>query len=434
MAVKQASTLMKPVDETAAHRFSVAPMMELTDRHFRFFARLLSRKALLFTEMVTAKAILHGDRNYLLGFNPEENPLALQLGGSDPSELASAAKIGEQFGYDEINLNIGCPSVRVQSGSFGACLMAEPGLVAECIAAMQDRVDIPVTVKCRIGIDREDRYEPFEQFVTTVAATGCNRFYVHARKAWLDGLSPRENREIPPLRYDYVYRLKESMAQLDICINGGITDWPDVMQHLAKVDGVMLGRAAYQQPELLMQVDKRIYERLQINAQVSKAEMATVTKGSATEADANKHRSATLDAGAGAGANSDTHLNNDPIQTFECKAQAAREYAQYMQKEMARGVPLTAMSRHLIGFFQQQRGARQWRRTLSSIDRSMTDAIGLVEKALAAVEPQVTDGSVAAGVSPVALAVDAPGKVPKVSQSTTKLGAGHAASAAVARN
>jgi len=340
---------MKPDDAALPHRFSVAPMMELTDRHYRFFARLLSSKALLFTEMVTAKAILHGDKNYLLGFNPEENPLALQLGGSDPAELATAAKIGEQFGYDEINLNVGCPSDRVQSGSFGACLMAEPALVAECIAAMQDSVDIPVTVKCRIGIDREDSYEPFELFVTTVAATGCNRFYVHARKAWLDGLSPRENREIPPLRYDFVYRLKESIANLDVCINGGITAWPEIIQHLARVDGVMLGRAAYQRPELLMQVDERVYGQLP------------------------------------------ARVDTDPLQVFETKALAARKYALYMQKEMGRGVPLTAMSRHLIGFFQQQRGARQWRRTLSSIDRSMSDAIGLVEQALAAVEPQDTD-------------------------------------------
>jgi len=351
MAIDTVTTMgtMNPVNAGPAHRFSVAPMMELTDRHYRFFARLLSRKALLFTEMVTAKAIIHGDRGYLLGFNPEENPLALQLGGSDPSELAAAAKIGEQYGYDEINLNVGCPSDRVQSGRFGACLMAEPELVADCISAMQDSVAVPVTVKCRIGIDREDRYEPFEEFVATVAGTRCNRFYVHARKAWLDGLSPRENREIPPLRYDYVYRLKETISNLDICINGGIADWPAVLQHLGKVDGVMLGRAAYYQPELLMQVDERVYGNLS------------------------------------------PYPSTNPTQAFESKAHAARVYAEYMQREMSRGVPLTAMSRHLIGFFQQQRGARQWRRTLSTIDRNNTDPIALVERALATVEPQATD-------------------------------------------
>jgi len=397
---------MNSVDSASAHRFSVAPMMELTDRHYRFFARLLSRKALLFTEMVTAKAIIHGDRNYLLGFNPEENPLALQLGGSDPSELAAAAKIGEQYGYDEINLNVGCPSDRVQSGRFGACLMAEPELVAGCISAMQDSVAVPVTVKCRIGIDREDRYEPFEEFVATVAATGCNRFYVHARKAWLDGLSPRENREIPPLRYDYVYRLKETIANLDICINGGIADWPAVLQHLRRVDGVMLGRAAYYQPELLMQVDELVYGHLETGADLltgrDKSPACSDTNSDVkpdskpdteTVVELKKGSENGVEIGMENGA--DTNLSPYPSinlkQAFEFKAHAARAYAEYMQTEMSRGVPLTAMSRHLIGFFQQQRGARLWRRTLSTIDRNNTDPTTLVDQALAAVEPNAGD-------------------------------------------
>ena len=216
-------------------------MMELTDRHFRYLMRLISQRSLLFTEMVTARAVLHGDRAYLLGFNSEEHPLVLQLGGSDSSELAEAAAIGEQFGYDEINLNVGCPSDRVQSGRFGACLMAEPELVADCIAAMQARVTIPVTVKCRVGIDRNDSYEPFRHFVETLAQGGCGRFYVHARKAWLDGLSPKQNRDVPPLRYEFVYQLKQEMPELEIAINGGITEWPDIDGHLQQVDGVMLG-------------------------------------------------------------------------------------------------------------------------------------------------------------------------------------------------
>ena len=233
-------------------------MMDWTDRHCRFFHRLLTRRALLYTEMVTVEAILHGKRNRLLGFSEEEHPVALQLGGSDPGKLAEAAGIGEGFGYDEINLNVGCPSDRVQDGSFGACLMAEPQLVARCIAAMQARVGIPVTVKCRIGIDDQDSEADLERFIAAIAGAGCRTVIVHARKAWLDGLSPKENREVPPLDYPRVWRLKAAHPELEIVINGGIGSLAEAEAHLAHVDGAALGRAAYQNPYLLAEVDGRL--------------------------------------------------------------------------------------------------------------------------------------------------------------------------------
>ncbi len=234
-------------------------MMDWTDRHCRFFHRLLTRRALLYTEMVTAEAILHGKRNRLLGFSEEEHPVGLQLGGSDPGKLAEAAAIGEGFGYDEINLNVGCPSDRVQDGSFGACLMAEPELVARCVAAMQARVGVPVTVKCRIGIDDQDSEADLERFIAAVAGAGCRTVIVHARKAWLDGLSPKENREVPPLDYPRVYRLKAAHPELEIVINGGIASLEEARAHLTHVDGVALGRAAYQNPYLLAEVDGRLF-------------------------------------------------------------------------------------------------------------------------------------------------------------------------------
>jgi tRNA-dihydrouridine synthase A len=241
----------------ATHRFCVAPMMDWTDRHCRFFHRLLTRRALLYTEMLTAEAILHGRRERLLGFSPEEHPVGLQLGGSEPRRLAEAAAIGEGYGYDEINLNVGCPSDRVQEGRFGACLMAEPALVAECVAAMRARVGVPVTVKCRIGIDDQDSEADLERFIATVA--GCRTFIVHARKAWLEGLSPRENRELPPLDHPRVWRLKAAHPELEIIINGGIVSLGEAEAHLAHVDGVALGRAAYQNPYLLAEVDGRMF-------------------------------------------------------------------------------------------------------------------------------------------------------------------------------
>jgi tRNA-dihydrouridine synthase A len=234
--------------------------MDWTDRHCRFFHRGLTRHALLYTEMVTAEAILHGDRNRLLGFDPAEHPVALQLGGSDPAKLATAARIGADAGYREINLNVGCPSDRVQEGRFGACLMAEPTLVARCISAMAAAVSIPVTVKCRIGIDDQDAEEDFRLFIDTVADAGCNVFIVHARKAWLKGLSPKENREIPPLDYARVYRLKAERPDLTIILNGGIATLDACAEHLGHVDGVMLGRAAYHEPYILAGVDRRFFD------------------------------------------------------------------------------------------------------------------------------------------------------------------------------
>ena len=240
-------------------KFCVAPMMDWSDRHCRFFHRQLSRHALLYTEMVTADAILRGDRQRLLGFSDGEHPVALQLGGSDAAKLADAAAVGEGVGYDEVNLNVGCPSDRVQEGRFGACLMAEPELVAACVAAMREAVNIPVTVKCRIGIDDQDSESDFQNFIDRVAAAGCTTFIVHARKAWLKGLSPKENREIPPLDYPRVYRLKSSRPDLEIIINGGIETLDACAEHLKHVDGVMLGRAAYQDPYILAEVDRRFF-------------------------------------------------------------------------------------------------------------------------------------------------------------------------------
>lgn len=240
-----------------ARKFSIAPMMDWTDRHCRFFHRQLTQHALLYTEMVTAEAVLHGDRERLLGFDPVEHPVALQLGGSDPGKLSKAARIGTDLGYNEINLNVGCPSDRVQEGRFGACLMAEPQLVGDCVAAMRATVPagVPVTVKCRIGIDEQDSEGDLQNFVDVVASAGCGVFIVHARKAWLEGLSPKENREVPPLDYERVYRLKASRPDLTIVINGGISSLSEAHAHLKHVDGAMLGRAAYQTPYLLAEVD-----------------------------------------------------------------------------------------------------------------------------------------------------------------------------------
>jgi tRNA-dihydrouridine synthase A len=234
-------------------------MMDWTDRHCRFFHRLITRHARLYTEMITAEAILRGRREMLLAFSPQEHPVVLQLGGAAPDRLGEAAAIGEGYGYDEINLNVGCPSDRVQGGHFGACLMADPDLVARCVAAMRARVSVPVTVKCRIGIDEQDSEEDLERFVARVADAGCTTFIVHARKAWLQGLSPKENREIPPLDYGRVHRLKRTHPELEIVINGGIETLDDAERHLQHVDGVMLGRAAYQTPYILAGVDRRFF-------------------------------------------------------------------------------------------------------------------------------------------------------------------------------
>jgi tRNA-dihydrouridine synthase A len=263
------------------HRFCVAPLMDWTDRHCRMFHRQLTRHAMLYTEMVTAEAVIHGDRDRLLGFSPFEHPVALQLGGSDPAKLAEAARIGSDYGYDEINLNVGCPSDRVQGGNFGACLMADPALVARAVTAMRQTVEKPVTVKCRIGIDDQDSETDFARFIETVAGAGCELFIVHARKAWLQGLSPKQNREVPPLDYDRVYRLKAARPDLTVIINGGITTLEEAEMHLDHVDGVMLGRAAYQTPWLLAEVDRRLF-----GDQSTSPTRADVLEAMATYADA----------------------------------------------------------------------------------------------------------------------------------------------------
>jgi tRNA-dihydrouridine synthase A len=255
--------ILKQTYPTLANPLSVAPMMDRTDRHFRYFMRLISRHTLLYTEMVTSQAILHGDLDKLLGFSPEEGPLVLQLGGDNPKDLAHCAKIAEDFGYDEVNLNVGCPSDRVQSGSFGACLMLRPERVADCVSAMRSITKLPITVKHRIGVDDHDSYEEMVAFVQTVASAGCQRFSVHARKAWLKGLSPKENRDIPPLRYDDVYRLKAAHPKLIIEINGGILTLEDTQKHLQKVDAVMIGRAAYDNPYLFAEADRLFFNATQ---------------------------------------------------------------------------------------------------------------------------------------------------------------------------
>jgi tRNA-dihydrouridine synthase A len=289
-------------------------MMDWTDRHCRVFHRHLSRRVRLYTEMLTTGAILHGDRQRLLGFDPSEHPVALQLGGSDPADLATAAKVGEGFGYDEINLNVGCPSDRVKDGRFGACLMAEPDLVASCVDAMKRAVKIPVTVKCRIGIDEQDPEVSLDRLARGVVAAGADVLIVHARKAWLNGLSPKENRDIPPLDYDRVYRLKAALPQVPVIINGGIATLEEAKAHLAHVDGVMLGRAAYQEPWRLLNVDPMLFGESAPHATMKDA--------------------------------------------FEAMAP-------YIERELARGTRLHAITRHFVGAFHAVPGARAFRRHLA---------------------------------------------------------------------
>ena len=289
-------------------------MMDWTDRHCRMLHRQLSCRARLYTEMVTSGALLHGDVPRHLDFDALERPVALQLGGSEPADLARCARLGHQWGYDEINLNCGCPSERVQRGAFGACLMAEPALVADCVKAMRDAVPIPVTVKHRIGIDRDDNYSFVRDFVGTLVQAGCNVFIVHARNAWLKGLSPRENREVPPLRYAVVTRLKHDFPQATFVLNGGLVTLAQVQAELLHVDGVMLGRAAYHDPYLLAEVDQCVF--------------------------------------------GDTRL-------VPSRAEVARRMAAYIEREMARGTAPRSILRHMLGLYHGQPGARQWRRLLS---------------------------------------------------------------------
>ncbi len=302
---------MKPaIDRT----FSIAPMMDCTDRFDRYFLRLITPHALLYSEMITTGAILHGDADRHLSFHDAEHPVAVQLGGSDPVALARAAKAAADYGYDEINLNVGCPSDRVRSGRFGACLMQEPHLVADCVRAMQDAVSVPVTVKSRIGVDDQDDYDDLRRFVDTVASAGCETFIVHARKAWLEGLSPKQNREIPPLRYETVYRLKRERPDLEVVINGGIADLDQAADHLSHVDGVMVGRAAYNDPYMLAAVGRRLFD--------------------------------------------------DPA-AAPSRHELVDLYIPFVEGELARGVPLARMTRHIVGLFNGLRGARAWRRYLS---------------------------------------------------------------------
>lgn len=316
--------------DPSAFRLTVAPMMDWTDRHCRYFHRLLSPHARLYTEMVTSAALVRGNQLRLLEHSHEEHPVALQLGGSDPVELAKAAILGAQAGYDEINLNVGCPSDRVQSGKFGACLMREPDLVGDCVRAMAEVVDVPVTVKCRIGVDDQDAYADLQRFTTTMVEAGVSILVVHARKAWLDGLSPKENREIPPLDYERVYRLKREFPDLTIVINGGITTVDAVREHLAHVDGVMLGRAAYHDPFVLAQLESALY-------------------GTA----------------------------------LPDRADVLDRMRIYIEAELARGTQLKHITRHILGLFQGEPGARGFRRQLSEGSHLPGADWRLIESAMA---------------------------------------------------
>ena len=293
---------------------SIAPMMDWTDKHCRYFYRLISKNVQLYTEMITTKAILRGDKNRLLDFNAIENPLVLQLGGSDPKEMAACALIAQDWGYDEVNINVGCPSDRVLSGSFGACLMKEPNLVAQCVESMTDKCEIPVTVKHRIGIDDMESYDELSDFVFQISNKGCQHFIVHARKAWLKGLSPKENRTIPPLNYSWVYQLKKDFPPLKITINGGIESCEDVKKHLELVDGVMMGRSIYHNPFLLREIDKTIFDEKNI---------------------------------------------------LIGREQILKIYMTYIEKQSQNGVPIRSMTRHILGLYHGEANAKLFRRLLS---------------------------------------------------------------------
>ena len=321
-------------------RFCIAPMMEWTDRHCRFFHRLLTRHALIYTEMVTTGAVLHGDRARLLAFDSAENPVALQLGGCDPAALALSARIGEDFGYDEINLNVGCPSDRVQEGRFGACLMAEPSVVADCVTAMRAAVRIPVTVKCRIGIDDQDPEDSPFAFTDAVKAAGVDALIVHARKAWLKGLSPRENRNVPPLDYALVRRLKAAHTDLAIVLNGGISTLEQAKAELGAMDGVMMGRAAYQEPWRLLDVDPQIF-------------------GVAAQ--------------------------------FASPKEAALALVPYIEREVSKGVRIHAITRHVLGLFRAVPGARAFRRHLATEAVKPDASAAVMADALALMLDRQTD-------------------------------------------
>lgn len=327
-----------PTPVALSRKFSIAPMMDWTTPHFRYFARLLSRHTLLYTEMVTTGALIHGDTERFLRYHEAEHPLALQLGGSDPSELAHCARLAEQFGFDEVNLNVGCPSDRVQNNMIGACLMAYPDKVAEAVAAMKAATNLPVTVKHRIGIDGRESWDELCEFIEKVAAAGCQTFIVHARIAILEGLSPKENRDIPPLKYDWVYRLKEKYPHLEIIINGGIKTFDECHEHLRHTDGVMLGREAYHNPWLLAGVDPEFF-----------GEPAPVSS----------------------------------------RHEALRTMFPFIEKELERGVFLTHISRHIMGLFHGMPGGRQFRRHISENAYKPGSGLDVIETALSKVrEPQ----------------------------------------------
>lgn len=331
---------MKPdnTSKYAANRLSVAPMLDWTDRHCRYFHRLLSQQTLLYTEMVTTGAILHGKGDFL-EYSEQEHPVALQLGGSNPVDLAECAKLAAERGYDEVNLNVGCPSDRVQNGRFGACLMAEPELVADCVSAMKEVTDIPITVKTRIGIDEQDSYEFLTKFISTVSEKGgCEQFTIHARKAWLSGLSPKENREIPPLDYTRAYQVKKDFSDLVIAVNGGITTLEQTKEHLQHLDGVMIGREAYHSPYILAEVDQQIFG---------------------------------LDT---------------PIKK---RSQVVEEMYPYIEKELMKGASLGHISRHMLGLFQSMPGARQWRRYISENAHKKGAGIEVMQTALAKIPKEL---------------------------------------------
>ena len=332
MDKKPLKTTCKSIDtgDSLNRRLCAAPMMEWSDRFCRYFWRILTKHTLLYTEMVTTSALLHGDQDRHLRFSAFEHPIAIQLGGSNPNELMQCAKLCEEWGYDEINLNVGCPSDRVQNNLMGACLMGHPNLVAECIAAMQSAVDIPVTIKHRIGIDEQDSYEELWHFVKTVAATGCSTFIVHARKAWLKGLSPKQNREIPELKYDTVYQLKQDFPDLEIIINGGIDSIEACNQHLEHVDGIMIGRAAYQNPYLLSNADAVFYD--------------------------------------------DCHAIPSRYEVLE-------QFLPFVEEEMKNGIYLNHISRHILGLFQGLPGARKLRRHISENAHKNGATIEIIKEA-----------------------------------------------------
>ncbi len=324
----------KPAPRGPDRRYCVAPMMDITDRHLRYLLRLISKRALLYTEMITTGALLYGDRRRFLRFHHTEHPLALQLGGSDANAMAECSALAAEAGFDEVNINVGCPSERVKSGRFGACLMAEPEIVAACVAAMTAASPIPVTVKTRIGIDHRDSFESLLAFVDTVAGAGCQTFIVHARKAWLDGLSPKQNRELPPLRYEVVARLKRERPHLEIILNGGISSLDEAEQHLDAFDGVMVGREVYRNPFVLADVDRRIF--------------------------------------------------GDPRENRSTE-EVVRDYLPYMQAQLKQGVPLARMARHLIPLFAGMPGSKAYRRVLSEDARQPGAGTDVIEAALSCV-------------------------------------------------